>query len=450
MIGSREVLQGAFDDEYFARIVISEITGLLTVLLSGFMFLLWLRRRKDTAYLYFSVGLLLWSVQTSNQFVRDIPLPSTYAWEVLIASTLPLFVIALALFVFRFVEYTSKWLERTLFAAAACVLPSFFIAGQRYLHELATLWYLLALLGGGALYVLIVRTAWRTRSTDFIVLAATSVVMLLLGLHDYLLHLSLLPFKNRYLLQLSAPLLFLSIAWQLIGRFSRALAEVETVNRELEGRVAQKTAELAFNYQKLKLVERQQAIAQERQRITRDMHDGLGSHLIGALNQFQQGELQPHEVEHLLREALDDLRLIIDAMEPSEGNLPSVLGNLRYRLEPRLQASHISLEWKVHELPELDKLAPPKVLQIMRIVQEAFTNILKHAHATHIVVEVREDQDGAVLSVSDNGTGMGDFKPGRGVLNMQRRAAALGGHATFENRNPGTMVTVTLPRAALQ
>ena len=177
------------------------------------------------------------------------------------------------------------------------------------------------------------------------------------------------------------------LVWILIDRFIRALDEARRLNAELEGRVAQKHAELQQNFAQLREMERQQTIAEERQRIMSDMHDGIGGQLISTLSLVEKGSLSSAEVAAVLRECLEDLRLTIDSLEPTDNDLLTVLGNLRYRLQGRLQRCGIELDWQVREVTRLACLTPQNVLHILRILQEAFTNVLKHAHATVIRVE---------------------------------------------------------------
>ena len=67
-----------------------------------------------------------------------------------------------------------------------------------------------------------------------------------------------------------------------------------------------------------------------------DMHDGIGGQLISKLSLVENGEASKEQVAAALRECIDDLRLAIDSLEPAGDDLLPVLGNLRYRLEPRL------------------------------------------------------------------------------------------------------------------
>ena len=234
-------------------------------------------------------------------------------------------------------------------------------------------------------------------------------------------------------------------------RVAKALAESQRMNAELEARVQQKQRELEANFEKLQHFSREAAVAEERQRIMSDMHDGIGAQLISALSLVESGEASPKEVAAVLRECIDDLRLTIDSLDGTEHELLPVLGNFRYRLDKRLRPLGIDLEWKAGDLPPLPYLSPRNLLHILRILQEAFANVLKHAQATRVAVEtgVAADEREAFIRVSDNGQG---FEPseleGRGLGNMARRAAAFGGKVSVVADGAGTTVELLLPLGA--
>jgi signal transduction histidine kinase len=269
------------------------------------------------------------------------------------------------------------------------------------------------------------------------------------ALHDVLIKGGWLPDDRVSLLMYAAPPLFLGIGWMLTDRFIRSLAEVETLNRDLEARVAEKTAALEANYSRLAQAEKLQALAEERQRLMRDMHDGVGGQLITALAALEGGRSAPSEVAELVRECIDDLRLVIDSMEPIDDDLLALLGSLRYRLEPRLKAAGIRLVWQVRELPPLPYLTPRNVLHILRILQEALTNVLKHAGASRITITTATDvQSGrALIRIIDDGHGFvpDQVSAGRGLGNMRRRAEAVGGELSIASTKEGTEVTLALP-----
>jgi signal transduction histidine kinase len=128
-----------------------------------------------------------------------------------------------------------------------------------------------------------------------------------------------------------------------------------------------------------------------------------------------------------------------------------VLATLRYRLAPRLKASDLELIWQVEELPIMTELAPQKVLQIQRILFEAFTNIIQHAKATTVTVCAKylPEVTAVQITIDDDGVG---FEPqeldskGHGLRNMSFRAESIGALMTFQRiKTKGVTLTLTLP-----
>jgi signal transduction histidine kinase len=148
-----------------------------------------------------------------------------------------------------------------------------------------------------------------------------------------------------------------------------------------------------------------------------------------------------------LRECLDDLRLTIDSLEPTENDLLPVLGNLRYRLDKRLKQQGIDLDWRVSEVPKLACMTPQNVLHVLRILQEAFTNVLKHARASTVQVETGVDAPGehVFIRVRDNGHGFTGDHAGHGLANMRRRAQVIGGILQIHPSPSGTTLSLLLP-----
>jgi signal transduction histidine kinase len=232
-------------------------------------------------------------------------------------------------------------------------------------------------------------------------------------------------------------------------RVAQALAESRRLNSELEERVRQKQLELERSFDALQRLSREAAVVEERRRIMADMHDGIGGQLISTLSLVEGGEAPMEQIAEALRECIDDLRLAIDSLEPTDDDLLPVLGNLRYRLEPRLKARSIELDWQVKDVPKLACLTPQNVLHVLRILQEAFTNVLKHAQATVVTVVTSSDARGVRIDVSDDGRGFdaADGSHGHGLASMRQRARAVGGELLLKTTPTGTTLSLLLGRA---
>ena len=240
-----------------------------------------------------------------------------------------------------------------------------------------------------------------------------------------------LPYGTFHYLSYTVSFVLIALGITLLSRVSRALTEAETLNRELEDRVAAKGVELAHNYARLKDLERERTISAERERMTADMHDGIGGQLVHALAVIENNpQFQP--MEPILRGALDDLRLIIDSADPMEGDLLVVLSNFRARNERRVQAGGL-LPWQVTDLPAAARLRssqdPAGAANPAGGAHQRAQ--ARPGHAGHRAHRLGGGCLGArtvIVDVIDDGTG---FVPGnvagRGLGNMRRRAQELGG-----------------------
>jgi signal transduction histidine kinase len=245
------------------------------------------------------------------------------------------------------------------------------------------------------------------------------------------------------------PVMLLAIGAVIYERHLRALWRTERAKFELERRVAEKARELELYHAEREEVLRQSALARERQRILADMHDGVGASLIGLLGAVQSGSADARGLERRVREALQELRIAIDALQPADGDLASVLGNLRYRLEPLVEQGGARIAWDVPELPRVQALESSAVFAIQRIVLQAVSNALEHSRARQIAVKVRpKGAEGVEIRVQDDGEGfdLERLANGIGIANMRLRASRLGGGLDIASTpGSGTTVCLTIP-----
>lgn len=229
---------------------------------------------------------------------------------------------------------------------------------------------------------------------------------------------------------------------------SGAVVTVLAVGRDIT-ELREREAELARSRELLRDVEKRQALSRERQRLLQDMHDGVGSSLVSALRVVEHGRMNAAEVAQVLRGCLDDLKLAIDSMEPVDADLLLLLATLRFRLGPRLESTGIALRWEARDVPDLDWLDPGNALHILRILQEAFTNIIKHAQATEIRVATATEGDHVIVTITDNGQGFvvddGLRRGGKGLWNQLRRAKSIDAQAAWTSSGAGTCFSLRLP-----
>jgi signal transduction histidine kinase len=335
----------------------------------------------------------------------------------------------------------------TLVNSVASLLVQFTLLAAT---NISPLFYLVQLVISVIAIVMTTLGALRAKSGNAILLAVILWLFLLMGVHDWLLQNWRIDVENIFLMPYGALLVVAVSLLAILQRYLAAVNEADLLNASLEAKLRERSRELEESHRKLRVIEQEQAIAGERQRLMREMHDGLGSSLMSSLVMVEQGKLDSSQVATVLRESIDDLKLTIDSLEPMGDDLLTLLGTLRYRLGKRLEVSGIKLEWGVQETPPLLWLNPTSSLQILRILQESLTNTLKHARASEIRVETGASDQEIYIRLIDNGIGFDvaaqrALPSGRGLQNLERRAATIGGSVTIESRPGRTAVVLHLP-----
>lgn len=203
------------------------------------------------------------------------------------------------------------------------------------------------------------------------------------------------------------------------------------------------------------------AVAEERLRIAHEMHDGLAQ-VLGYVNtkvqaaemylkrqKTEEAAAQLRELASSARQAYSDVRESIVGLRTLPGPQQSLAGVLQEYLERWQDMSGVSTSLTIeNDVP----LKPSVELQLVRIVQEALTNVRKHARASHARVEIRRGNGKVVAQVIDNGVGFnrdvrqrGEF-PQFGVTTMRERAEGIGGTLAIDSRlGSGTTVRFEIP-----
>lgn len=273
----------------------------------------------------------------------------------------------------------------------------------------------------------------------------------------------LLPYSVLSMTYWIAPLVALAIGLLVIERLVRYLRyrkeAAAQLKRELaEQRVALAASNNALNQQREKIL-----LSEERHRLVSDMHDGLGSQLVSASALLKSGHRQDAlalEVSDLIDHALLDLRSMLDVFSNpqhadaagSEDTVSVLLGMLRHRLAPVFRSQNIAFDWQSEALPHDFLVSDRERLQLLRLLQEAFSNIIKHAKASTIALKSHVSDNVIVFEVSDDGQGIDTAnagavkRGGHGMANMADRAARLGAQLQLESSAKGTSVRVVFKR----
>jgi two-component system sensor histidine kinase UhpB len=246
----------------------------------------------------------------------------------------------------------------------------------------------------------------------------------------------------------SMPLLLLAFVVAFLARNVRLFQSTHEINRLLSERLHAREAELAETYRRESDLVRREAHQAERQRLMRDMHDGVGSQLTSMLFAARRGALPEDQLVDSLQTVIEEIRLLIDSMDSAGDSLAVALESFQQRAAKRLTAAGITLEFQPIPRDLLPECGPRDVLHVLRILQEGIGNALRHARCSRIAIEVAPSGDPAFpvqVVIRDDGVGFAqDHVPGRGLTNMKTRAEAIGGRLTIDRSGAGVSLRLLL------
>jgi signal transduction histidine kinase len=228
----------------------------------------------------------------------------------------------------------------------------------------------------------------------------------------------------------------------LANNFNAMASELQSLTTNLEQKIAEKSSQLEKEFVNREAQSKEIVKLEERARIMRDFHDGVGGHLVGLLGAAKRDALDAKQIEAMVSDALVDFRIAIDSLSPEDTDLTTALAGLRFRLMPRLKGAGLESEWSLEGLPLHLTFSREIIFHVQRIVAEAITNVIKHAGATRVEVVAGVDSElgSVVLEVCDDGVGFpvvcnseSGISRGRGVANISQRAKLVGGEVSWRN-----------------
>ncbi len=245
---------------------------------------------------------------------------------------------------------------------------------------------------------------------------------------------------------------------------SRLYWETNRLNLELEQRVTRRTAQLEVSNQQLRrLTQRVVAVQEEeRHRLSRELHDEAGQALtalkisLGLIQKSLPSDMQPLSQRiasaiALTNETMSQIRLLAHDLRPPSLDSFGLDPTLEGFCQEFAQRTQLTIHYKGSPLPPL-----PGAISITfyRLLQEALTNVVRHAQAREVSVELGLDGRQLILKINDDGDGFntegrlayGNKPGGNGLLGMQERLDLLGGQLTIESQpGDGTRLIARAP-----
>lgn len=417
--------------------------GLMTVLAVALL-LIWWNRRAEMHYFWLATSCMS-ALFILTHYAFGTSVGPFKVWTIIWPFSAAVYVLMILKFLRHLLALPVLRLEKAhLSMILVCVTAALILPGGY------TFWVAIsvnALSAPSAIAVLVI--LWMRRADlprpDFAVFFTCISIAVTLGV--YSLTITALPHTPRSLplYQVMPMVMSFACVYLILSKFLQSLHRYEDLTVSLNQTLAQRTTELEESFSRLAQTEKREAIAQERSRIMLDLHDGLGGQLVNTLAYIRRTGSGDDTIRLALEDALRDLAMMLDSVESDE-SLVTLLGMMRTRLEGLLADHGIAFDWQIGEEPVAPVTGPSPNLNLARIVQEAITNVIKHADASVIRVAT----DARTISISDNGSGFDAHavraaRGGHGIPNMTRRASALGARLEITSNPSGTTIALEFP-----
>lgn len=450
-VGDAQLLKQKFESEQTSRRSVNFISLSVSLTIGMFFLVVWLMRRSEVAFGWYAAGRFTWLPVAWNTLATSPwPFGSTDAWQNLTEIAVPISIGCWFMFVLRFCD--RRWPRREMMVWSVLLLSALWIIlaphdGKLAARNLAN--------GLSVLIVIIIDTAflwfaWRGGRPDQKFLSVASAAVIGAGVHDVLGVAGVIEDTTNWGTP-TALMGMISASFVLAWNFVDKQRRIERFNVELARNVDEAQRELAATLNRQHELEVMHARLGERVNLAHDLHDGLGGMLIGNITALEQGpeQVPSRQMLDALRELRDDLRLIIDtasAQHYGETSLGELLAPLRHRMTRLFEAYDIDLRWQADRLDDV-YLTNTQSLDLLRIVQEALTNVLKHAQARQVEVELRNNREALTLEIRDDGKGMpsSSNEHGTGMRSMHSRAQRLGAQLSVASQGSGTLVRLHRP-----
>lgn len=452
-VGVPELVQARQRQGEFWRYDMQLFGQSVGLVFGGLFLILWLFRRKDTYYGWYVLCTLFWSLYSCN-FVAYSPWPfdNTDAWEAVNAAAYVAASVTFSIFLLRYAGHRWPRTERTLLVL--CVVLG--IAAMAWPIWVGHHRAVAFVFGCGTYYAAVfgfLGYSLRRRRTDGYVLAASLLIPLFVSAHDMLLFFGVIH-DQTYLMTVTSPLTIIGLGFALAYRFAAAMRRAENFAVELQREVDAATRQLTETLGREHHLALNNARIGERLNLVRDLHDGFGGSLVAAISALEHPgrTVGPAQVVATLKELRDDLRLIIDTTTHEQDiDLAGLIAPLRHRWSERFEAMAMESSWTVEGVDGI-RLGAMRVLELLRFLQEALTNVLKHSGASRVQVSVRCEGEYLAVDVRDDGRGFdaeSTATQGAGLPSLHARASRLGARLRLTTSpGQGTRLNFDAPLAS--
>jgi signal transduction histidine kinase len=433
-VAPQSQLLNTYNWRHFFRIDFVVWNSTLVFLLAIMITILWCFNRRDNSSAYYAIAGVL--VSSSNLYfvagshqVSPVLFEAFWLWSLFTSQILSL------LWIFSVLNLPFEKESRALKIFAAAWFLLFLIPDTEIMYRI--IYPASAVLAIGlALYVsyCLSRGLKDGPNIEWVIFSVLGLPNAVCRFYDmlYINHVfaSDAEHMGPYFMLLS----YLLVGFNLGNRFLISLQQSKDLAESLDLKITLREQQLAEQYGKMQILENERTLANERERLMRDIHDGVGGQMVSLLTSVNEST-PPNRIKEKLRALLSDFRFVIDSMDTSTEDLPGLLGTLRFRIEENLLGTGITLDWKVTDLPSLKNTNPSVSLNVIATGTEHVAQKEDSENYAQIVFIDIIDYGGGFNNATGNG---------QGLNNMQHRAEAIDAKLLVRTSNSGTRIRVSL------
>jgi len=440
IVGDRVDLLGDYSERYLLQVTASQWAVGISLVLSIFSLWLWSKRRLDRLYLQFSILSFLGCITNAFGAISFIPIDLSF-WLRVVHTSLDWSSFLLVSFTVNALKMEKlRWLPKALLILAIIATFTHILVPDKYFFKTAYPILVVEQLAIFYVAVLVILQTFSKRKTTSLWFSVAYAGMVILQTHDF--YGAFIASTDVFIegsnwSHLSLPLLIIAFYAHLITRFVSALNESESLTTDLEQRVATTRAKLEASYSENQRIELKAATDAQRMKIYRDLHDDVGSKLVTILHQ------QPDAAAaRLVRDALESLRASVYRANHGDEALDQFVASISEEVALRIESAGLDFECQIAEQADSVLVSANTAYHVTRILRELVSNVLHHAHAKTVRLEIRLESSDLVLTIADDGVGSKPWiASDGGIAHIQSRVEELGGVISYESTHPGVRTT---------
>jgi signal transduction histidine kinase len=470
-IGNMFDLSLVYEVVNFLSSTLANASNFLCLVVGLFLIAAWFISPNNNSLGLAGAAAILWAVLFTLALWTYMPMNFHSVWRVIVYFITGGLIVLMSFFVLSFIGEPLRKLGTWLLVGYASIAPIVYsVGGSQTESILNKFWIAPMLMVYAYACIRLIIYFLRVKSTLSFALLFQSIICMMLAYHDYAIltggfssFISADPqwswgslfFEPIYLTHIGFPFLILIMGYVFMMEFQVNVDSIKNQNTILSESLKSLTVELDCSYESHKRIERLDAARLERERIYQDIHDGIGSRLVTAIFSIRNGNIQSSSVETQLLDCLSDLRLVINSESDTDTDIQSAIFQYCSNQESLLYGDKFSFVYDISDGPEIYQPLQNR-LNILRILQETLTNIIKHANATQVRVKFEQNETEGTLYISDNGKGLSTLSSkhavtdyglsgGKGLIGMASRASKIGGTFSLNRIGLWTIASLKFP-----